>query len=110
MMPEGLHDPCVTMTQHDPLSKPMLPVKISDVRPIFPSQGFQSGQGKVGLFGLLTEHGTLTSLKIVNASARFAHYESSARAATSLWRFQPAIVNGCPVVSGFSVTVGYSIQ
>lgn len=110
LMPAGLADPCLTETQRDPASKASPPVKLSDVRPIFPSQGFDSGESKVVLVGALTEHGTLTDLKILNPSDKYAHYESSARAATSLWRFQPTIVNNCPVPGGFTASVNYRLR
>jgi hypothetical protein len=94
----------------DPKGKPSPPVKLSDVRPIFPAQGFSSGPRTVEVRGVLTEHGTLTDLVIVDPAPQFAHFQSSARAAAGLWRFRPTIHDGCPVPVTFTVTVNYRIQ
>jgi hypothetical protein len=110
VMPTGLADPCLARPERDPRAPTSPPRKISDVRPIFPSQGFESGAGKVLVGGWLTEHGTLTGLTIVNPSEKVAHYESSARAAASLWRLEPVSIDGCPVVSVFTLTVNYTIR
>ena len=86
------------------------PVKLSNVEPLFPAQGFGSGEGKVLLQAVITEHGSMTNLRIVSPSSRYPHYEASARAAVSLWRFKPPLKDGCPISTFFSVTVTYSIR
>ena len=86
------------------------PVRLSDVRPVFPAQGFGSGEGKVALRGMITEHGSLTELSIPNPNPRYSHYEASARAAVSLWRFKPPSLGGCPISTLFSITVSYTIR
>ena len=86
------------------------PVKLSNVEPLFPAQGFGSGEGKVLLNAVITEHGSMTNLSIVSPSSRYPHYEASARAAVSLWRFKPPTKDGCPIATFFTVTVTYSIR
>ncbi len=90
--------------------RPAAPVKLSDVRPVFPAQGFGSGEGKVWLQAVITEHGSLINLRIVNPSQQYAHYESSARGAVSLWRFKAPSQGGCPISTLFTVSVSYNIR
>ena len=86
------------------------PVKINDVRPIFPAQGFDSGDGVVRVNAWMTEHGTLTALIVANPSPKLGHFESSARSAASLWRFRPATLGGCPIATSMTVTVTYTLR
>ena len=93
-----------------PNAKPSPPVKVSEVRPIFPAQGYLSRGAGVQVRGMLSEHGTLNDLVIVDPSPQFAHFESSARAAASLWRFRPVMSGGCPVPASFTVFVTYAVR
>ena len=86
------------------------PVKLSDVQPVFPAEGFGSGQGKVLLQAVITEHGSMTELRVANPTQQFAHYEASARAAVSLWRYKPPSKDGCPMPMFSTVTVTYTIR
>ena len=86
------------------------PVKLSDVQPVFPAEGFGSGQGKVLLQAVITEHGSMTELRVANPTQQFAHYEASARAAVSLWRHKPPSKDGCPMPMFSTVTVTHTIR
>ena len=90
--------------------KASAPVKTSEVHPIFPAQGYSSGPGVVAVQGVVTEHGTLNDLTVVDAAPQKAHFQSSARAAASLWRFRPTIYNGCPVPVSLTVTVNFMLR
>ena len=109
LRPAGLSDPCVPPSA---ATSPGVsaPRKISDVSPVFPAQGFESGRRQVRVNGWMTEHGTLTNLAVANPSAQFAHFEASARAAVGLWRFRPAMKGGCPMSISMMVTVNYTIR
>jgi hypothetical protein len=109
-MPAGSTDPCLSAPATPNQGGFTPPVKISDVQPIFPAEGFAAGEAKTVIHGMMTEHGTLSHLEVGNPTARHASYESSARAATSLWRYEPARVAGCPVGNFVMVTVHYRLQ
>jgi TonB family protein len=109
LRPAGLSDPCVPPSAAT-IPGISAPRKISDVSPVFPAQGFESGRRQVQVNGWMTEHGTLTNLAVANPSAQFAHYETSARAAVGLWRFRPAMKGGCPMSIPMMVTVNYTIR
>lgn len=110
LMPPGLTDPCLLDEGDDGNGGSTPPVKVSEVHPVFPAQGFETGEAETQVTGMLTEHGTLTNLHIANPVAKFAHYEASARAACGLWRFEPARRAGCPVVSGVVLRVHYTLR
>jgi hypothetical protein len=110
LMPDGLTDRCLSTSPAVAKATITAPVKISDVQPVFPAEGFGSGQRKVQIGSSLTEHGTLINLRPENPSPEFAHFEASARAALGLWRFEPAMLGECPTVALFSVTVNYSVR
>jgi hypothetical protein len=109
LMPPGLSDPCLSDVRDYAIGLTP-PVRVNEVRPVFPAQGFETGEAEMQLTALLTEHGTLTNIEVPKPVARFAHYEASARAATGLWRFEPARRAGCPIVSGVFLEVRYKLR
>ena len=110
LMPSGSSDPCLPAPAEGEGDKFTPPVRISDVQPLFPAEGFDIGEAETAVRGTLTEHGTLTDLAVVHPSAKLAVYESSARAATSLWRFEPTRADGCPVAVMLTVSVRYRLR
>lgn len=105
----GSTKPC-TVPERRAGAKPTAPVRISEVRPIFPAEGYSSGPKVINVQGVVTEHGTLIDLTIADASPQFAHFQSSARGAASLWRFRPSVYEGCPIVVFLTVRVNYTLR
>jgi len=108
LMPAGAADPCLASAGTVQKSAVTPPVKISEVKPLFPRTGAAASDQKVVITGWLTEHGTLANLQVVNPTERFAPFEASARAAAGLWRFEPAKAGGCPIITMYSITVNYT--
>jgi hypothetical protein len=110
LMPSSRLDKCATTDPYAGKQPIKPPTKITDVQPIFPAEGAESGDRKVQIRAVLTEHGTVTDPQIINPSSSVAHYEASARAAFGLWRFTPAMIGDCPKVSIMTLTVNYRLQ
>ena len=110
LLPAGVSEPCLVGLSGLGAGGWKPPVPVSDPAPLFPEQGFASRAPKVAVTGWVTEHGTMTHLHVTNPRPGFEHYESSARAAVSLWRFEPAQKGGCPIpVSDVTVEADYRV-
>lgn len=107
LLPAGVSEPCLIAPG---AGKVKAPVNVSKPDPLFPEQGFTSGNGKVVVTGWMTEHGTMTLLKVANPQPGLEHYEASARAAVALWRYEPGRVADCPIAAFMSVAVTYRIE
>lgn len=110
LMPAGLADPCLDRVPLPSPGRIVGPVKVSEIQPVFPAQGFASGAHAVILTGMVTEHGTLPDLKVSQPSPGFDHYEQSARAAGTLWRFQPPQSDGCGIQTFLTLTINYKLR
>jgi TonB family protein len=110
LMPAGSSDPCLSSPAKAAPGNFTRPMKISDVQPIFPAEGFGAGEAVTLVRATITEHGTLAHLEVASPSPKHAFYESSARAATSLWRFEPARIAGCPIATLTMITVNYRLK
>ena len=80
-------------------------MKVVDLEPVFP--GFDSRSRVVNVTGLITEHGTVTNVQVQGGDAAFKAYESSARAAVGLWRFDPATAGECGLPVFLSAELRY---
>ena len=78
-----------------------------DVQPVFPAEGFGSGQGKVLLQAVITEHGSMTELRVANPTQQFAHYRRQ-RGPRSVCGGKPPSKDGCPMPMFSTVTVTYT--
>lgn len=110
LLPAGATDRCLSASPAVPPDAIQRLVPIGSLNLVFPAEGVDKGARTVSLDVQLTEHGTLSHLKIVNPSEKFALYESSARAAAGLWRFEPVLVAGCPVAAPLSLEIDYMVR
>jgi TonB family protein len=83
------------------------PMKIADVRPIYPLDLLADGvSGTVVLKGLVTKQGTVTDIKVL----REVHEKlaAAASAAVAQWQFTPTRLNCLPVEVELNVTVNFT--
>jgi hypothetical protein len=108
LLPAGLASDCVTNPPARKSGEKFTSAhKLSDVRPIYPANHIPGGPDTtVRLTAFLTEHGTLINLAPSKSNTN-PDFVKSALGAASLWRFEPVIMNGCPMPAFFVIDVNY---
>jgi TonB family protein len=107
LMPEGVTSRCATEAPPEVMPPMTPPHKLIDVQPMYPGREGVPEPVPVTVEALLTEHGTMTDVKVVSAPPGAPNFETSARAAVGLWRYRPAMAEGCPQPALVTVTVNY---
>lgn len=83
------------------------PEKVIDIIPSYPSPDFSAGRsGKVRLRVVVDQLGTISSMKLLE-SAGGEQLDHAAIQAVALWRYRPAIFNGCRVPIHVAVSVSF---
>jgi protein TonB len=84
------------------------PVKIKDVRPLYPEDAQDARiQGVVIVEAIVDAEGRVANARIVRSIPLF---NESALDAVSKWQYRPVLVNGDPVPFITTVTVNYAMQ
>lgn len=83
---------------------------VFQLAPVYPRRLIKaSTQGTVQVRGVVTEHGTL-SLAQVDSSNAPEEFKTATVAAASLWRFQPATLDGCSVMTEVTLGMTFSLR
>jgi TonB family protein len=86
-------------------------VEITAVQPVFPGGDLDKGRSAVvRVEGTLMEDGSIWELKALDAGEPDTEFFAAAVHATSLWRFNPTRVDGCPVPAVITVTAKFTLQ
>ena len=84
------------------------PVKVADVRPVYPAFARNAHvQGVVILETVLDAHGRVDSVNVLRSIPLL---DQAAVEAVRQWRFTPALLNGQPVPVVMTVTVNFTLQ
>ena len=84
------------------------PVKIRDVRPVYPDAARAKGiSGLVILEAIISADGGVTSARVLKS---IPELDAAAIEAVRQWRFEPTLLNGVPVPVIMTVTVNFSLQ
>ena len=84
------------------------PVKVKDVRPVYPADAQASGiQGVVIIETLLDDAGKVANGRILRSVPML---DDAALRAVSQWQYMPVLLNGAPVPSVVTVTVNFTLQ
>jgi hypothetical protein len=121
LRPAGLASPCPNSEGIHARTPPRLkalgsdgavhPEVLSEVRPVFPRDTRDGPAKRVLLLeAVVTEHGTTSDLRLLDGPADSSPLDVSARGAVSLWRFQPALVHGCPVPVVVEIELTYVLK
>lgn len=87
-----------------------VPVVRHVVKPDYPATELNRGLGgTVGLRGQVTEHGTIATLEWVSGVEE-ANLVAATTGAAALWRFSPAVVDGCPALRTVVFEMSYGIR
>ena len=85
------------------------PMKIADVRPVYPSSALKAGvQGTVSLLGRIGVEGDVEEVTVL--SAPHADLARSAEAAVRQWQFTATLLNCVPVAVNMTVNVQYELE
>ncbi len=86
------------------------PMKLEDVRPIYPQAMRDAGaEGIVPLGALIGVDGRVSSVRVIGANAH-PDFARAAVEAVRQWRFSPTLLNGDAVEVFMNVTVRFSLQ
>ena len=86
------------------------PMKLEDVRPIYPQAMRDAGaEGIVPLGALIGADGRVSSVRVIGANAH-PDFARAAVDAVRQWRFSPTLLNGDAVEVFMNVTVRFSLQ
>jgi TonB family protein len=117
LMPADVHDDCsirpAVLLQSSDKARPTVtaPQVISEVRPLYPKEQLMARHESVVLFAAeMTEHGTLMNMKHLKPIDASDDFKRAAQLAASLWRFQPAVVNGCRARMVVTVQMSFRTQ
>lgn len=88
-----------------------MPHLLLEMKPIFPAQQLRShNQGRVSLSAVVTEHGSMTGIKVLQPEDGSPEFKANAAAAAMMWRFSPALVNGCPAPMNIGIEMTFTIK
>ncbi len=84
------------------------PVKIQDVRPIYPSADLATGgDSVVKITAIISRDGTVEDAAVTSPISTF---DAAALGAVRLWMFTPTVLDGVPVAVMMTVTVNFKAQ
>jgi protein TonB len=84
------------------------PVKIRDVKPVYPEEALQARvQGVVIIEALIDETGKVSDAKILRSIPLF---DQAALEAVRQWEFTPTVLNGVPVPVIMTTTVTFTLD
>ena len=84
------------------------PMKIKDVRPVYPTEAKESGaQGVVIIEAVIAQNGAVTAARILRS---IPPLDQAALDAVKQWVFTPTLLNGNPVSVIMTVTVNFTLQ
>lgn len=79
-------------------------------QPVYPlRQRNERTEGVVRLAGIVTEHGTLSRMEIKTREVP-EEMQTTTVGAASLWRFTPARLNGCAVMTEIEIEMSFAIK
>ena len=85
------------------------PLKLVDVKPIYPATMRDAGkEGVVPIQALIGLDGSVTSVRVLTAQVH-PDFARAALEAVRQWRFQPTLLNGEPVEVVMNVSVTFSL-
>lgn len=92
-----------------PRESTAMPALVSQVKPIYPRLDLERrGSGIFLLTAEVTEHGTLTDMS-AQSDPTNANLMAAAFGAAALWRFKPAIVDGCPARRAITIEMNFTL-
>lgn len=92
-----------------PRESKAMPVLVSQVKPIYPRLDLQRhASGVVLLRAEVTEHGTLTGMSAEDDGTK-SNLVAAAFGAAALWRFRPALVDGCPARRSITIEMSFTL-
>jgi protein TonB len=84
------------------------PVKIRDVKPVYPQLAFDSAvQGVVIMEVMIDTAGSVATARVLRSIPLL---DQAALDAVRQWQFQPTMLNGSPVPVIMTVTVNFTLQ
>jgi TonB family protein len=121
LLPPGIASECLSKTAKGvkvemtrtatPTTQVTPPQSLSRISPRYPSRQYDRGRiGVVAIGGVIGEDGFYWPTRVVQGNLQDQEFIDAAFLATSLWRYRPAVVEGCPVPVTQIVTVSYTIR
>jgi TonB family protein len=88
-----------------------MPRILQEFKPLFPQNELRAQhQGTVLLEAVATEHGSMTSIKVLRSPNQSPEFIANAIAAAAMWRFLPARLDGCPVPASITIELNFRIR
>jgi TonB family protein len=99
------------MVRDTPVPNLRMPQVLQEYKPFFPQGEMrQQHEGSVLLQGVVMEHGSVTSIKILRSPDDSPGLVTNAIAAAAMWRFLPARVDGCPVPMTITIELSFKLR